>query len=286
MNGRSIGRESDAEPPLRTTAGPLEPFAVLWRHRRLIGQLTRRDIASRYRGSVFGILWSLLNPLFLLAAYTFVFTTIFKMKWNVGIESKSQFAIVVFAGMIVHGLFAECAGRAPGLILANANYVKRVVFPLEILPWTTVLSALFHTGVSFLVLLGFVFVESQQIQWTVVFAPVVLLPLAILTVGTCWIFAAVGVFLRDLGYVVGLLVTLLLFLSPVFYPLDAVPPEYREIIYLNFLTLIIEQLRAVAIFGAMPDWRALAVYSVASIGVSWIGLYWFRRSKRGFADVL
>lgn len=265
---------------------PFEPFASLWRNRRLIGQLTKRDIVGRYRGSMLGILWSLFNPLFLLAVYTFVFTTIFKMKWNVGIESKAQFAIVVFAGMIVHGLFAECAGRAPALILVHANYVKKVVFPLEVLPWVTVLAALFHTGVSLVVLLAFILVETQSLPWTVVLAPVVLLPLTILTTGVCWFLAAIGVFLRDTGYTVGLIVTLLLFLSPVFYPIEAVPTEYRDLIYLNFLTFPMEQLRAVVIFGELPNWTSLLGYTFMSLAVAWFGLSWFRQSKRGFADVL
>ena len=268
------------------TTTPLDPFRTLWTNRRLIWQLAKRDIAGRYRGSMLGILWSLFNPLFLLGVYTFVFTTIFKMKWNVPIESKAQFAIVVFAGMIVHGFFAECAGRAPGLILGNANYVKRVVFPLEVLPWVTVLAALFHTGVSLVVLVSFILFESQGLHWTVLMAPVVILPLAILTAGVCWFLAATGVFLRDVGHTVGLIVTLLLFLSPVFYPMEAVPAEYRDLIYLNFLTFIIEQLRAVIIFGEWPNWTGLLAYSLLALIVAWLGLHYFRQSKRGFADVL
>lgn len=265
---------------------PLDPFLTLWRNRRLIGQLTKRDVVGRYRGSALGILWSLLNPLFLLVTYTFVFTTIFKMKWNVSIDSRTQFAIVVFAGMIVHGFFSECAGRATALVLANPSYVKRVVFPLEVLPWVTVLAALFHATVSLFVLLAFILVETQSLHWTVLLAPVVILPLAILTVGVCWFLAAIGVFLRDVGQTVGLIVTLLLFLSPVFYPVEAVPPEFRDLIYINFLTFIMEQLRAVVIFGELPNWAGLLAYTLMSLLFAWFGLSWFRKSKRGFADVL
>jgi lipopolysaccharide transport system permease protein len=259
---------------------------ALWQHRRLIGQLAKRDVIGRYRGSMLGILWSLFNPLLLLAVYTFVFSNVFRMKWNVGVENTAQFAIVVFTGMIVHGFFAECAGRAPGLVLANASYVKRVVFPLQVLPCVTVLAALFHSGISLLVLVAFMLVETGRLPWTVVLAPVVLLPLALLTLGICWILAAVGVYLRDLGQTIGLIVTLLLFLSPVFYPIEAVPAEYRNLLYLNFLTFIIEQSRAVVVFGRPPDWSGLAVYAGVALAVMWIGLAWFQRSRRGFADVL
>lgn len=263
-----------------------EPLALAWRHRRVIGHLTRRDIAVRYRGSLLGTLWAVLNPLLLLVAYTFVFTTIFRMKWNVGLDNKAQFAIVVFAGMVVHGFFADCAGRAPGLVIANANYVKRVVFPLDVLPWVCVLSALFHTAIGLLVLLAFVLVESGSLPLTLAYIPLVMLPLVVLSVGAVWLLAAIGTYLRDLGYVVGLLVMLLLFLSPVFYPLDAVPPEYRDLIAANPLTLIIEQLRATAIFGQAPDFPALAAYTAGAYAFAWFSLYVFRRARRGFADVL
>lgn len=262
------------------------PLKALWRNRRLIEQLAKRDVVGRYRGSMLGILWSLFNPLFLLAVYTFVFSTVFKMKWGQGVENTSQFAIVVFAGLIVHGFFAECAGRAPGLVIGNANYVKRVVFPLEVLPCVTVVAALFHTGVSLLVLFAFILLETGSLPWTVLLTPVVLLPLAILTLGVCWFLAAIGVYLRDVGQTIGLVVTLLLFLSPVFYPVQAVPAEYRDLIYLNFLTFIIEQLREVVIFGRGPDWSGLLLYTVFSFVVAWLGLVWFQRSRRGFADVL
>lgn len=271
---------------VRTRTPIHEPLALAWRYRRVIGHLTRRDIAVRYRGSLLGTLWAVLNPLLLLVAYTFVFTTIFRMKWNVGLDNKAQFAIVVFAGMVVHGFFADCAGRAPGLVIANANYVKRVVFPLDVLPWVCVLSALFHTAIGLVVLLGFVLVESGSLPPTVALVPLVMLPLVVLSVGAVWLLAAIGTYLRDLGYVVGLLVMLLLFLSPVFYPLDAVPPEYRDLIAANPLTLVIEQLRAVAIFGQAPDWPALAAYTAGAYAFAWFGLYVFRRARRGFADVL
>src|SRR5262245_17193693 len=141
--------------PQRThPTGVIELFASQWRNRHLIIQLTKRDVMGRYRGSVMGLAWSFFNPLVMLAVYTFVFSVVFKARWGVGGEDKINFAIVLFAGLIVYGLFAECINRAPSLILANANYVKKVVFPLEILPSVALGTALFHAGISLVVLLA------------------------------------------------------------------------------------------------------------------------------------
>ena len=259
---------------------------MLARERRLISQLARREIASRYRGSMLGIAWALLNPLFLLGVYTLVFSAVFKMRWSAGVDSTADFAVIIFAGMIIHGFFAECASRAPGLVLANPNYVKKVVFPLETLVWPTVLAALFQLGVSFLVLLAFLAFRAHAIPLTAFFAPVVVVPLVLVTLGVCWFVAAIGVYLRDIGQTIGLIVTLLLFLSPVFYPLSAVPADFRPLVQANFLTFIIDQFRAVTIEGAWPDWIGLGLYTAAALVVAWAGLYWFARSRKGFADVM
>ncbi len=275
--------------PLRPgvrNGGLFAPLVQLARHRRLVFHLTRREIAGRYRGSTFGLLWSLFNPLLLLALYTFVFSTIFRMKWGAGPANRAEFAIVVFAGMIVHGLFAETANRAPGLIVANANYVKRVVFPLEILPWVATLAALFHTTVSTLVLAAFILVENGALPPTALLAPVVLLPLVLITAGACWALAALGVFFRDVGQTIGLVTTVLLFLSPVFYPPAAVPPEFRALVEWNFLTPVMEAFRSVLYYGRAPDWLAWLYLMAAGLVVAWLGLRAFEHSRKGFADVI
>jgi len=269
-----------------TVIHPLAPFALLSHHRRLVVQLTKREIAARYRGSMLGILWALLNPMLLLAVYTFVFGGVFKLRWKVGSESTTDFASIVFVGMIVHGFVAECLGRAPGLVLANPNYVKKVVFPLATLVWPSVISALFQTGMSFVVLMLFLVFGSHGLRPTILFAPLVIAPLILVTLGISWFVSAVGVYLRDLGQTIGLFVTLLLFLSPVFYPLSAVPEAFLPLVKANFLTFFIEQLRAVTIAGESPDWSGLLLYLVAGMVVAWGGLYWFERARKGFADVL
>ena len=259
----------------------------LWYNRQLTLQMSRREIIGRYRGSVMGLLWSFLNPVFMLTVYTFVFSIVFKARWGVDSnDSKTQFAVVLFVGMIVHGLFAEVANRAPSLILANVNYVKKVVFPLEILPVITMCAALFHGLVSLAVLLIAFFIFNHSLQWTVIFIPLVLLPLIILTLGCAWILSSLGVFIRDVSQTIGIVTTVMMFLSPVFFPVTSLPEIYRPLIMANPLTFIIEQSREVLIWGHLPDWIGLGIYAVVATIVAWVGYVWFQKTRKGFADVL
>lgn len=260
----------------------------LWRNRQLIAQMTKREVAGRYKGSAMGLAWSFFNPVFMLVVYTFVFSEIFKARWGGigGDDSKTQFALVLFVGMIVLNLFSEVFNRAPGLILANVNYVKKVVFPIEILPVIAMLVALFHSLISLGVLLIAFAVFNGYLHWTAVFIPLILLPLVIITIGLAWILASLGVFLRDVGQLVGIISTVLMFLSPVFYPLNAVPERFRPIIMANPLTFIIEQAREVLIWGHLPNWIGLGGYTLAAAAIAWAGYAWFQKTRKGFADVL
>ena len=259
----------------------------LWRNRQLIAQMTRREVAGRYKGSVLGLAWSFFNPVFMLAVYTFVFSVVFKARWGLGgEESKTQFAVVLFVGMIVHGLFAEVLNRAPGLILGNVSYVKKVVFPLEILPVVGMGAALFHSLVSLGVLLIAFVIFNGYLHWTAIFTPLVLLPLVILTLGLAWMLASLGVFLRDVGQTIGIITTVMMFLAPVFYPVTALPERFRPFIMANPLTFIIEQAREVLIWGHLPDWIGLGIYTLAATAVAWAGYAWFQKTRKGFADVV
>ncbi len=250
-------------------------------------QMVWREVIGRYRGSIIGIFWSFINPVLMLGVYTFVFSVVFQTKWNVDIGSnKPAFALVLFVGMIVHGLLAEVLIRAPNLILTNVNYVKKVIFPLEILPVVSLLSALFHTSVSVIVLLFASIILNDGLFWTVLLIPIVLLPLSILILGFAWILASLGVYLRDISQVIGVLTTILLFLAPVFFPLSALPKEYRPVILANPLTFIIEQARKVLIFGHIPNWSGLGIYLLISLAVTWLGYFWFQKTRKGFSDVL
>lgn len=259
----------------------------LWRNRQLIVQMTQREVVGRYKGSAMGLAWSFFNPIFMLTVYTFVFSMVFKARWGVGgDESKTQFAVVLFVGMIVHGLFAEVLNRAPGLILSNVNYVKKVVFPLEILPVISMGAALFHSLVSLCVLLIAFFIFNGYLHWTALLAPLVILPLVILTLGLAWMLASVGVFLRDVGQTIGIITTVMMFLTPVFYPITALPEKVRPWIMANPLTFIIEQMREVLIWGHLPNWLGLTLYTLAATVIAWAGYAWFQKTRKGFSDVL
>jgi lipopolysaccharide transport system permease protein len=261
-------------------------LASVWRNRSLLATLIKRDVVGRYRGSMLGVLWSFFHPVLMLGVYTFVFGVAFGARWKGGSDSKAEFAIVLFAGLMVFNLFAECVNRAPTTILANVSYVKRVIFPLEILPWITMGSALFHTLISFAVWLAFYTALFGLPHASVWLAPIVIVPLVLLTMGVCWLLASLGVYLRDVAHVVGIATTALLFVSPIFYPASALPASYRWLLMLNPLTPTVEQIRDVLVWGTIPDWssfvRSLAIACICA----WLGFAWFQRTRKGFADVL
>ena len=271
---------------------PSQSFAALIRslvaNRTLIAKMTKREVLGRYRGSAFGLAWSFFNPVFMLVVYTFVFSEIFNARWGGAgaSESKTQFAMILFVGMIVLGFFSEVLNRAAGLILGNVNYVKKVVFPIEILPVISMMAALFHSLISVSVFLLAFLLFNGYLHWTIIFAPLVLLPLVILATGLAWILASLGVFLRDIGQTIAILTTVLMFLSPVFFPITAVPERFRPFIMANPLTFIIEEARDVLVWGRLPNWSGLAIYMVVATLVAWAGFAWFQKTRKGFADVL
>ena len=268
------------------SASPIEMFASLWRNRSLIHASAKREVLGRYRGSAMGLLWSFFNPVLMLAVYTFVFSVVFKARWAGGSGSNTEFALVLFAGLLVFNLFSECLNRAPGLILSNTNYVKKVVFPLEILPFVALLSALFHTLISLGVWLIAYTLFFGIPHLTVFYLPLVLLPFCLFLMGLSWALASLGVFLRDVSQFIGLLTTALMFLSPIFYPATALPEDYRRILYLNPLTTVVEQTRDVLFWGKTPDLFMLGIYCVVTLGIAWLGFAWFQKTRKGFADVL
>ncbi|MBM5570014.1 MULTISPECIES: ABC transporter permease [Deefgea] len=268
------------------TCAPVEIFNSFWRNRSLIKALVQREVIGRYRGSALGILWSFFNPIFMLVVYTFVFSVVFKARWSGGSESRTEFALVLFAGLIVFNLFAECVSRAPGLILGNINYVKKVVFPLEILPWVSIGSALFHLSISVFVWLIFYMIEVGLPHPTIFLLPIVLLPILILIMGLSWMLASLGVYLRDVGQIVGILITVLMFLSPIFFPIDALPLNYQKFMLMNPLSPAIEQIRDILYWGKMFDLKMYVVYLLSSSMIAWLGFAWFQKSRKGFADVL
>lgn len=266
----------------------LRPYLILSRHRYLIWQLTKREVVGRYRGSFLGLFWSLIYPLVMLMIYTVVFGMIFPAKWPLLDENAQTgaFAVVLFCGLIPHAFFSEALVRSPGLIVGNPSYVKKFVFPIEVLPWVTVLAGIFHLLAAYLMLLIFYVLVFNEFHVGLLVAPVVVLPLMVLAVGVSWILAAVGVYLRDIGQIINMVVTALLFLSPIFFPLEVVDEPLRGLMYFNPLTLVVDQFRALVMVGTLTAVRELAIYLGISIVVAALGLALFQKARRGFGDVI
>ncbi len=261
-------------------------LSAFGKHRSLTFELTQREVLGRYRGASFGLLWSLISPFLMLLVYTMAFGFVMKSRWPGSSGSTMDFALILFAGLTVHGFFAECFTRAPQLIISNAGYVKRVVFPLDILVWSMTLSALFHLLMNMMVLLLLYLCVKGGIHPTAVLLPVVVLPLVILTVGVGWITSALGVYLRDIGQIAGVIAAAMLFLSSAIIPVESVPASYRMVFELNPLTFIINQVREVVIWGRQPDWAGLGLYTLIASVVAVIGHRLFNKLRVGFADVL
>jgi lipopolysaccharide transport system permease protein len=269
------------------STSPVEIIASFWRNRKLIVQMSKREAIGRYKGALLGLAWSFFNPLLMLVIYTFVFSVVFKARWGINPhESKTDFAIILFVGIIVHGLFAECINRAPSLIISNVNYVKKVVFPLEILPWIAFGSALFHTAISLVVLLLAQLLLNQQVPLTAALFPLVLSPLILGIMGLAWFLAALGVYLRDVNQITGMFTTVMLFISAVFFPMTALPERYQFWLQFNPLAIVIEQSRGVLVFGKLPDLLQWSAAMGVGLLMAWAGFAWFQKTRKGFADVL
>lgn len=265
---------------------PAEMVGSAWRNRSLILALIKREVIGRYRGSALGVLWSFFNPVLMLTVYTFVFSVVFKARWSGGSDSKTEFALVLFAGLLVFNFFSECIGRAPSLIISNANYVKKVVFPLEVLALISLGSALFHALISFGVWLLFYLLFFGLPHLTIILFPVMMLPLVLLTLGLSWFLASLGIYLRDVGQVIALVITIFMFLSPIFYPISSLPAKVQPILRLNPLTTAIEQMRDVLVWGHVPSLRVYSIFLLISALTAWLGFAWFQKTRRGFSDVL
>jgi lipopolysaccharide transport system permease protein len=267
-------------------ASPSAMSSSVWSNRALIAALIKREVIGRYQGSFMGILWSFFNPIVMLTIYTFVFTVVFKSRWTEASDSKGEFALILFAGLIVFNLFAECVTRSPLLIISNANYVKKVLFPLEVLPCVIVGASLFHALISLIVWLVVYCVAFGLPHATILYLPLVIAPLLLIILGISWLLASIGVYLRDVAHFIGLITSSLMFLAPIFYPATSLPEEYRWLLQLNPLTAAVENVRNVIFWGQQPDWQVLGIYSAIGVAVAYLGFAWFQKTRKGFADVL
>lgn len=268
-------------------ASPKALLLTIWRHKSLILALVKREIEGRYKGSLFGVFWSVLTPLLMVSVFTFVFGEIFQSKWA-GARNANHldFAAALFTGLLVYNLFAECIGKASFLITSNPNYVKKIVFPLEVLCVVTVLAALFHFLVAYVIVVLMVLFSGWTLTWTVILTPIVMAPLLMLVTGLTWAISSLGVFLRDIGQNVGPALTALMFLSPIFYPLSSVNPRLQWVYQLNPLTQVVENLRGVLLHQTLPDWKSWMLYTTICAVVMVLGFVFFQRTRKGFSDVI
>lgn len=270
----------------KLNVGLLAPLRSMWRNRVLLARLSKREIESRYRGSLLGLFWAILVPCLLLGVYTFVFSVVFEARWGERVQSKGEFSLVLFLGLIIFNLFSECISRAPGQMLANVSYIKKVVFPLEILPWVNMFAALFNALLSYgVLLLAHCFIIGIPPLATVV-VPLLFLPVILSTVGLSLLLSSIGVFIRDLQQVVGVLLMVLMFLTPIFYPLTSIPERLRPLISASPLAAVIEESRRLLFWGQLPNLSLWALLLVLSYLTLWFGYWWFVKTKKGFADVI
>lgn len=256
-------------------------------HKYLFFQMLKRDIQQRYRGSQLGFLWAFFYPILMLLVYTFVFGMVMKVKWGVAGQDNIDFGLILFAGLLLHGLLAEVMIGSVRLITGNSQYVKKVVFPLEILSLVTLANALFHMLLGLLILLVIYVVTGNTLHWTILLTPVVLFPFIIFLLGASWFVSVLGVYVRDLGQVIGVLMTVLMFLCSIVFPFHNLPIEIQPyVLWLNPLTIIVEQLRTVLLFGQLPDWELLGIYSIFALAMFFAGVWFFKRTRDGFADVI
>lgn len=271
---------------------PARMLRLLWQHRDLTVLLAKREVETRYKAHTLGLLWAVVTPLLLLATYTFVFAVIFKARWSADDAQQTTggmglFALNVFAGLLVFGVFREIVARAPGLVIGNRAYVKRIVFPLESLTVADLLVALFTFTINAAVwLLGWVVITGSPPHPQALLLPLLMLPVCLAALGIGWFLSALGTFIRDLQNVVELALTVLLFLTPIFYSLDAVPAPYDALVRANPIAEVIEAVRAAALRGQWPDAARLAVATGISALIALFGFGVFSKARRAFADVL
>lgn len=271
---------------MQAQAGARTGIGGLLGRRSLIMGLARREIEARYKGSFGGIGWYVVQTILTVAIYSFVFGTLLRARWAETGQAPINFTMALFIGLLVYNLFSEAVGRAPTLILANANYVKKLVFPLEILPLVALLVALFNLVVGVLVFLAMSLLLQVDLHWMGLWVPVILAPFVVLVLGLMWFLASFGAFVRDTAQVVGLAINMLMFLSPLFYPAGTLPEGFRAWIWLNPLTFPMEQARRALLFGQAPDAVGLAIYAGVAGAVALLGHLWFAKTRQAFADVL
>lgn len=253
---------------------------------KLIKTLVKRDITSRYQGTIGGFLWAFATPLLMLSIYSFVFGVVFDSKFNIEGTRETSFPFAIFFAILLFSIFSESLSRSTQLIRSNQNYVKKIVFPLHLLPFVPLGSALFHAAIGFGIWTLFYGLIVGPISQQFLFLPLYLIPLLGFSLGSLWLVAALSVYIRDFEQIIGPFVTGLLFLSAIFYPLSAVPEAYRSLMYLNPMAIIIDDARLCIMFAQSPNYIDIGALSLYSIVYAWFGYITFQKLKKGFADVI
>jgi lipopolysaccharide transport system permease protein len=261
------------------------PLWQLPRRLDLILSLTKRELAARYRGSALGIIWALLTPIVMIAIFTIIFAGIFKAKFGVS-SSQWDYALYLFCGLLPWNAFQESLQLSSSTIVAHANLVKRVVFPLETLPVSLSLAAAVNQLFGTIVLVAAIVILRREIHSTIVFLPLILIPQIIATFGGAWLVASLGVFIRDIVQGIALVLMAWMYLTPIIYPESLVPQAYRSIINVNPFTPLVRNYRRILIEGLSPDWTGLAYFSAFAILSFIVGYWWFARTRKNFADVI
>lgn len=266
----------------------LSSLEEIFRNKKLTLSLIKREIAIKYKGSLGGSAWAILMPLFMLVIYTFVFSNIFKAKWGThGYDApKSEFALILFIGVIAYNFFSECITRSPTIITSNPNYVKKVVFPLNVLPIVYVFSALFNAIITIGIWLVCYVLIIGMPKITFLLFPFALLPLVIFSLAISYLLASLGAYIKDINQITGLIATALMFLSPIFYPISAIPPAFQSIMKLNPLTPAVEGLRDVMYWGHNLSLENFVLNLIFSLIILVVSFLFFTKTKKGFADVL
>ncbi|HEY4582388.1 MAG TPA: ABC transporter permease [Lysobacter sp.] len=251
----------------------------------LLFGLVKRDVLGRYRGSLFGVAWSIVSPLLMLVVYTVAFHELLGARWP-GASGRAGFAVMVFVGLMLHAMLAEVLVKSPAAITGQPNFVKKLVFPLSVLPLVSLGSAVVHSTLGLAILLLSPLFGGPSLHATALLLPVLLLPFIVLLAGVSWLLAALGVYIRDIAQLGGLVATVLLFLSPIFFPITVIPERYRPIVQLNPLTFIVEGARGLLFDGTVPSVATYVVYWVTATVIAGLGLAAFKRLRPGFGDVL
>jgi len=260
-------------------------LVCVYRHGSLIANFVKRDLQARYKGSAIGLFWSVIHPLTMLLLYTFVFSSILKVRVGAE-EGTGSFAIYLFCGLLPWNAFAEGLSRSSGVVLEHANLIKRTIFPAEILPVYPVISGIVNELIGFGILLAAMVVTAHRFTPVMLVLPVILLLQFMLTIGLAWIVAGTTVFIRDLGQMLGMILTVWIFLTPIFYPPSLVPADLRVLLMVNPMYAVVEAYRSLILIGRVPSWQSLALLALFASVVFLVGYRVFTRMQPAFADVI